>query len=511
MYKRFIAVAMAVLMGTCMISYAGNVTDCAVVSAEETIGTRCMSYDELLRLPCDNTERKVMIKTSELKNNIPVIVKADLPETDAYLYNGFLYLKSDTNEVYLLGYVGKEETFDVPTVINDYTVNHPEEYLQQNFMKNVKTIKLYDGLKTVAEEQFKDFSMLEQVILPNGVTKIEKAAFSGCSSLKKINFPIGLKCIDSYAFYGCNLLEDINLPSSLEKIGTDAFYDWKGDIKIPERVNYMAFSFVPLKVDSIQFASKYMKRQIYYYENGDGYCEFYKPVNNTVNGTYKNSKIKGIINKLNSKRKALGKKELKYSSELSEVAREKVTYIAENGGNSDSGSIPKTDAETKNGYYCNGFANYNNMIKLVCSEMETNKYSNIGIACASVEGKMYYYVIMTISDQGSAVSSLKLKDKSFTATHKLRGNEIENIRASDIKIKKGISKSIRVRVKEFGINNLFAGSIKASDLNFKSSKSSVAKVRSNGKISGLKKGTAKITITLKSNSAMKTTIAVIVK
>ena len=511
MYKRVIAVTMAILMGACTCSYVENIKDSAVVSAQETTDIQCMDYNELSELPCETVERKVKIKTSELKNNVPVVVNTALSETEAYLYNGFLYLKGDANEVYLIGYTGKEDIFEVPTTINNYTVSHPEEYLQYNFIKNVKKIKLHDGITSVAEEQFKDFLTLEEVLLPDGVIKIGKSAFSGCSNLKKINFPTGLKSIEGYAFYGCNLLEDINLPSSLKNIGTDAFSDWKGNIKIPEGVNYLAFSFVPSRVDSIQFASKYMKRQIYYYENGDGYCEFYKPVNNTVSGTYKNSKIKGIISKLNSTRKALGKKELKYSSELTQTARKKVTYVAENGGNSDAGSIPKTDAGYKNGYYCNGFTSYNNMIKQINSEMKNNEYYNIGVACASVEGKMYYYVIMTINDQGTTASPLKLKDSNFTVTHRLRGNEIEKIKASGITIKKGSTKSIKTRVKEFGISNLFAGSVEATDLSFKSSKSSVAKVGSNGKVSGVKKGTAKLTITLKSNTAIKTTVTVTVK
>ncbi len=103
--------------------------------------------------------------------------------------------------------------------------------------KNLKTIRLPEGLKTINRNVFWQ-SGAEEVTIPGSVTRIEAEGFYNAINLKKLIFAPGtedLVIADGVttsgmyssgfgAFYGCRNLEELILPERTTEIGAYAFY-----------------------------------------------------------------------------------------------------------------------------------------------------------------------------------------------------------------------------------------------------------------------------------------------
>lgn len=77
---------------------------------------------------------------------------------------------------------------------------------------------------TIPDETFKNFNLVEEIVLSENTTSIGKRAFLQCNALKKVvNFPQDLKEIKEATFSGCHSLQEIDLPDNLETIEPYAF------------------------------------------------------------------------------------------------------------------------------------------------------------------------------------------------------------------------------------------------------------------------------------------------
>lgn len=81
--------------------------------------------------------------------------------------------------------------------------------------KDDKVIVIPEGTTMIFDEEYLDFSNVEEIVIPNTVETIGKNAFKGCKSLKKINLPEHLEYLGDYAFSECISLEEITIPKSL--------------------------------------------------------------------------------------------------------------------------------------------------------------------------------------------------------------------------------------------------------------------------------------------------------
>lgn len=111
--------------------------------------------------------------------------------------------------------------------------------------KRARKIVIGEGITSIAERAFCDFSHVTAVQLPEGITSIGEDAFYCCTALTEIKLPSSLRTVGSSAFYmvpltelelpeGITNIEDLafaytkltalHLPSSLRTVGDMAFY-----------------------------------------------------------------------------------------------------------------------------------------------------------------------------------------------------------------------------------------------------------------------------------------------
>ncbi len=106
----------------------------------------------------------------------------------------------------------------------------------------IRKITLSEGITRIYGGAFKDFTALEEVVLPSTLVSIGDEAFSGCTRLKTINLPGKLSSIGKSAFEGCASLESVSIPSNVTKLGDKAFSGCSklNSVKLPHSVQYAA-------------------------------------------------------------------------------------------------------------------------------------------------------------------------------------------------------------------------------------------------------------------------------
>lgn len=87
----------------------------------------------------------------------------------------------------------------------------------------IQKVVLEDGVTTIGNYAFYNFTQLTEIIIPESVTSIGNDAFHYCSGLLEIVIPENVTTIGEYAFYCCSKLTDIIIPESVVSIGKDAF------------------------------------------------------------------------------------------------------------------------------------------------------------------------------------------------------------------------------------------------------------------------------------------------
>ena len=154
--------------------------------------------------------------------------------------------------------------FNVPDytkILNHVTVNGGE--LTENALlfinRSYKTLQTLDvsGVANTefADEAFKGYYNLQQLVLPEGLQKVSYMMVAGCKNLQSINIPSSVEEIEQSAFEDCRSIQSItfggapagapgrfNAPatsaSQLKKIGNWAFYNAHElqNLEIPEGV-----------------------------------------------------------------------------------------------------------------------------------------------------------------------------------------------------------------------------------------------------------------------------------
>ncbi len=113
---------------------------------------------------------------------------------------------------------------------------------------NLKSITLPEGITSIGWDTFKDCTSLTSLTIPDSVTSIGESAFENCTSLTSITIPEGVTYIDRDTFRNCTNLKNVTIPESVTIICQYAFIDCKSltSITIPDNVTSIfigAFSY----------------------------------------------------------------------------------------------------------------------------------------------------------------------------------------------------------------------------------------------------------------------------
>jgi len=87
---------------------------------------------------------------------------------------------------------------------------------------NLKSVRLPNTLKTIANGTFRDCTALEYIILPSSLETIGNEAFRG-SALKSLTIPYGVTSIGNSAFRDCASLTTAIVPETVATVGTSIF------------------------------------------------------------------------------------------------------------------------------------------------------------------------------------------------------------------------------------------------------------------------------------------------
>ncbi len=103
---------------------------------------------------------------------------------------------------------------------------------------DLTTVVIENGITSIHDETFKNFSKLTSVTIPDSVTYIGNSAFEGCTELTSITIPDSVTFIGDYAFSSCKGLTGVNIPDSVTSIGEGAFDGCTGltSVAIPDSI-----------------------------------------------------------------------------------------------------------------------------------------------------------------------------------------------------------------------------------------------------------------------------------
>ena len=86
---------------------------------------------------------------------------------------------------------------------------------------SVRRVVIEDGVTSIGDNAFYDYTGLESIEIPSGVTSIGDFAFFDCTSLTNITIPESVTSIGDAAFSDCTGLESIEIPSNVTSIGDE--------------------------------------------------------------------------------------------------------------------------------------------------------------------------------------------------------------------------------------------------------------------------------------------------
>ena len=79
----------------------------------------------------------------------------------------------------------------------------------RDYLSNIKSLRLEQGVREVNEKAFKDWTGLTEIYIGDDVAVIGDYAFSGCTALTDVSIRSDrLETIGQYAFEGCTALKD---------------------------------------------------------------------------------------------------------------------------------------------------------------------------------------------------------------------------------------------------------------------------------------------------------------
>lgn len=123
------------------------------------------------------------------------------------------------------------------TISGTGQMNFYLNYPWKDYVDNVKTITVEQGITKVSDAAFSNMQNLTKVTIADSVTSIGYACFAGSSSLTEINLPDSITEIGTYSFTASGL-KNVTLPSNLKKVASNLFSGCRSleSVYIPDSV-----------------------------------------------------------------------------------------------------------------------------------------------------------------------------------------------------------------------------------------------------------------------------------
>lgn len=109
--------------------------------------------------------------------------------------------------------------------------------------ESLESIQIPESVTSIGDNVFYKCKALKNIQIPKSVTSIGQYAFAECESLESVEIPEGVTSIEKYTFYRCEALQSAQIPKEVTNIGDWAFYECKSlkDIEIPESVTTIGY------------------------------------------------------------------------------------------------------------------------------------------------------------------------------------------------------------------------------------------------------------------------------
>lgn len=379
---------------------------------------------------------------------------------------------------------------------------------------SLTTVSMGNNIKQLEGLVFGYCTSLKQIKIPDSVTSMGSGCFGECAALTTINFPKNLKEIGYQAFFNCKILTSVTFPNSLQTIGKVAFYGTKiKKVKIPSSVTYVGAQAFPTGT-VIEGLSSLQKIE-------DG--SYIKVEKLPVKVTYDYKAAFDIVKRVNNERQKKGLKALTMDRRMikGSMIRAAELAIAFSHTRPSGRSFYTVCYDSNLGYIMSGeniAAGQTSSKSAMTSWMNsdahranilTDGYTGIGVGAVKVNGVCYWVQNFSRTTVQKATES-SYKNSSATANVEVTKDQLGYLFSvnpiNSFSLKKGSSKNI-----SYSIYNDFVNvPLISSEMKYKVSSPSVCKVSASGKVTGLKAGKTKITITPKQASSFGKTITVTV-
>ncbi len=356
-----------------------------------------------------------------------------------------------------------------------------------------------NGLETVSYRSFELCSKLAEIRFGSKVKTIDMRAFQDCTSLTNVEIPEGVEKICVYAFKNCTALTKVLIPDSMDQIESAAF---EGCSKVQ-----MIYGSATQSTSLTSTKSATSSNTSSSTSTSTSSTSSQNLAKVSYTGNYHYNYSYQVLNLVNQERAKVGLSALTMDKTLLNGAMQRAaetcldfSHTRPSGksyGTVCSGVMGEniaTGASSASAVMEQWMSSSGHKANILRSN-----YKSIGIGCFEQGGQIYWVQLFgtktatTVSKPADKKTTVSIEIDSDTYRYK---TSIYREDKSTSAIKAGKSVNLKAQIENPGWDGMKVYSWpNSSSFTWKSSNSSVAKVDSSGKVTGVSVGSAKITAT----------------
>ena len=370
------------------------------------------------------------------------------------------------------------------------------------------SVTIPNGVLRIGDSAFCYCQNLTEVVIPNSVTEIGSDAFFDCRNLTNIYIPTNIRIIKDGTFAGCESLTQIIIPHGVTTIGAFAFNWCRGltTVFIPSSVTSIyAFAFGDIPNLTIygekgSFAEQYAKENNIPFKSGSPASEGLYIIQGKKATVYMGNKLTLTTNSNENLRWKSSKKDVATVSSKGVVTPKKAgtTIITVTSEDNQTASIEIKVVDVKSVSIVQGKEailkvgdtltleakllpdGVKNKLQWKSNKPKVATVTDKGIVKAEKEGT----ASITVTTANKKTATIKIK------VSKAEPSKISFVNVKQVNINLGETQTLITKIEPKGVT---------SKLTWSSSNPEIVSVSPKGVVMGLKKGTAKITVSTENN------------